>query len=283
MPLHNKYSDLLGIMSWAFLLLESVLIVLGVLLISFLFAPLGLGGGLLYVPLFHYIGDWEIDQKLIIVSLLLSAITSYGSGLEHRKKGYHDDELTGIALWGAIPGALIGVMFVFATQDQFKSIFKLMSIIVVGFVIYKMVKRITPTKQEEDTGSDIQLVKMTSLSAFGGFLSSVMAIGAGMIYVPAMKFFGALNTRKAIGSSLNIMMVVVPFAIFAHFILLESYQLEAIKNELLFLTGLVVVTFVGAKSGAIIGFRLFSEPMLMRVFIGVLSITWVNYLIDVLL
>ncbi|MBT4919952.1 MAG: sulfite exporter TauE/SafE family protein [Euryarchaeota archaeon] len=270
-------------MSWVFLVVETVLIVLGVLLISFLFAPIGLGGGLLYVPLFHYIGGWEIDQKLIIVSLLLSAITSYGSGLEHRKKGYHDDGLTGVALWGAIPGALIGVLFVFTTQDQFKSIFKLMSIIVVGFVISKMVRRITSTKSEEDTESQIQLVKMTSLSAFGGFLSSVMAIGAGMIYVPAMKFFGALDTRKAIGSSLNIMMVVVPFAIFAHFILLESYQLEAIQSELLFLTGLVVVTFVGAKSGAIVGFKLFSEPMLMRVFIGVLSITWANYLIDVVL
>jgi uncharacterized membrane protein YfcA len=146
-----------------------------------------------------------------------------------------------------------------------------------------MVRRITSTKSEEDTESHIQLVKMTSLSAFGGFLSSVMAIGAGMIYVPAMKFFGALDTRKAIGSSLNIMMVVVPFAIFAHFILLESYQLEAIHSELLFLTGLVAVTFVGAKSGAIVGFKLFSEPMLMRVFIGVLSITWANYLIDVIL
>ena len=52
-------------MSWVFLVVETVLIVLGVLLISFLFAPIGLGGGLLYVPLFHYIGGWEIDQKLI--------------------------------------------------------------------------------------------------------------------------------------------------------------------------------------------------------------------------
>ena len=283
MPLQDKYSNPLGITGWVFLVVESVLIVLGVLLISFLFAPLGLGGGLLYVPLFHYVGGWDIDQKLIIVSLLLSAITSYGSGLEHRKKGYHDDELTGIALWGAIPGALIGVLFVFATQDQFKSIFKLMSIIIVGFVIFKMVKRITATQSENETESEIQVIKMTSLSAFGGFLSSVMAIGAGMIYVPAMKFFGALNTRKAIGSSLNIMMVVVPFAIFAHFILLETYQLESIKNEFLLLIGLVLTTFIGAKSGAIIGFKLFSEPMLMQVFIGVLSITWLNYLIDVLL
>ena len=79
------------------------------------------------------------------------------------------------------------------------------------------------------------------------------------------------------------MMVVIPLAIFAHFILLESYQLESLKNELLLLIGLVLTTFIGAKTGAIIGFKLFSEPMLMKVFIGVLSITWLNYLIDVLL
>ena len=283
MPLHDKYSDPVGITRWVSLVVESVLIVLGVLLISFLFAPLGLGGGLLYVPLFHYVGGWSLDQKLIIVSLLLSAITSYGSGLEHRKKGYHDDQLIGTALRGAIPGALIGVLFVFATQNQFKSIFKLMSIIIVGFVIFKMVKRITAIRSEDDTGSEIQILKMASLSAFGGFLSSVMAIGAGMIYVPAMKIFGALDSRKAIGSSLNIMMVVIPLAIFAHFILLENYQLESLKNELLLLIGLVLTTFIGAKTGAIIGFKFFSEPMLMKVFIGVLSITWLNYLIDVLL
>ena len=138
-------------------------------------------------------------------------------------------------------------------------------------------------KRQDETESEIQILKLTSLSAFGGFLSSVMAIGAGLIYVPAMKFFGALDSRKAIGSSLNIMMVVIPLAIFAHFILLESYQLESLKNELLLLIGLVLTTFIGAKTGAIIGFKLFTEPMLMKVFIGVLSITWLNYLIDVLL
>ena len=119
-------------------MIDTLLIIIGIGLISFLFAPLGLGGGILYVPLLHYVGGWEIDQKLIIVSLLLSAVTSYGSGLEHRKQSYVDDRLTGIALWGAIPGAMLGVFFVFITQSQFKDIFKTVSIIVVGFVIWKM-------------------------------------------------------------------------------------------------------------------------------------------------
>ena len=262
------------------MLLESIFIVLGVLAIGFLFAPLGLGGGILYVPLFHYVGGWEIDQKLIIVSLLLSAITSYGSGLEHRKKSYIDDELTGIALWGAIPGAMIGVFFVMITGTEFKSIFKVLSVIVVGFVIFKMIRKLNSESADSKLEGEVQIGKMTSLSAFGGFLSSVMAIGAGMIYVPAMKFFGNLETRKSIGSSLNIMMVVVPFAIVAHFMLLNDYQISQLIDESILLIVLIIANFSGSKFGAILGFRLFDESILMKVFIGVLSITWINYVID---
>ena len=262
------------------MLLESILIVLGVLAIGFLFAPLGLGGGILYVPLFHYVGGWEIDQKLIIVSLLLSAITSYGSGLEHRKKSYIDDELTGIALWGAIPGAMIGVFFVMMTGTEFKSIFKVLSVIVVGFVIFKMIRKLNSESSDSKLEGEVQIGKMTSLSAFGGFLSSVMAIGAGMIYVPAMKFFGNLETRKSIGSSLNIMMVVVPFAIVAHFMLLNDYQISQLIDESILLIVLIIANFSGSKFGAILGFRLFDENILMKLFIGVLSITWINYVID---
>ena len=262
------------------MLLESIFIVLGVLAIGFLFAPLGLGGGILYVPLFHYVGGWEIDQKLIIVSLLLSAITSYGSGLEHRKKSYIDDELTGIALWGAIPGAMIGVFFVMMTGTEFKSIFKVLSVIVVGFVIFKMIRKLNSESADSKLEGEVQIGKMTSLSAFGGFLSSVMAIGAGMIYVPAMKFFGNLETRKSIGSSLNIMMVVVPFAIVAHFMLLNNYQISQLIDESILLIVLIIANFSGSKFGAILGFRLFDESILMKVFIGVLSITWINYVID---
>ena len=110
-----------------------------------------------------------------------------------------------------------------------------------------------------------------------------MAIGAGMIYVPAMKFFGNLDTRKSIGSSLNIMMIVVPFAIVAHFMLLNDYQISQLLDETLFLVILVITNYVGSKTGAIFGFKFFDEKILIKVFIGVLSLTWINYLIDLIL
>ena len=264
------------------MLFESIIIVIGVLAIAFLFAPLGLGGGILYVPLFHYVGGWELDQKLIIVSLLLSAVTSYGSGIEHRKKGYVDDVLIRRALYGAIPGAMIGVLFVMMTGTDFKSIFKILSVVVVGFVIFKMVRKVFYQQSNQMVGRKAQLGKMTLLSGFGGFLSSVMAIGAGMIYVPAMKFFGNLEARKSIGSSLNIMMVVIPFAVVAHFLILDSNQMEKLVDESVLLLVLVLTNFIGSKFGAIIGFNMFSEDFLIKLFIGVLSITWLNYLIDIL-
>ena len=219
----------------------------------------------MHVPLFHYIGGWELDQRLIIVSLLLSAVTSYGSGLEHRKQHYVDDELTGIALWGAIPGAMIGVLFVLSTGTEFKAVFKLLSIVVVGFVIYKMVKRLSHNPSSIEDQGHVELKKLSAASAFGGFLSSVMAIGAGMIYVPAMKFFGKLETRKAIGSSLNIMMIVVPFR-FSLFILLNNYQRELFDESIL-LAVLIVANFSGSKIGAIIALdclmKIYSEISLV--------------------
>ena len=251
-------------------------------MIGFLFAPLGLGGGILYVPLLHYIGGWELDQTLIIVSLLLTTITSYGSGLEHRKQSYVDDRLIRVALRGAIPGAIIGVVFVFISGTQYKSMFKILSVVVVGFVIYKMVMRIRHQSKSAGASREVQHSKLTGMSAFGGFLSSVMAVGAGLIYVPAMKFFGNLNTRTSIGSSLNVMMVVVPIGIITHFLLLSSAQVEILKAEFWLLAVLVLVNFIGAKSGAIIGFKLFDESQLVKLFIAVLSITWLNYMFDLL-
>ena len=49
------------------------MVLLGSGFIGFLFAPLGLGGGLLFAPLLHSGLGWEIDGALLIVSLGLSA------------------------------------------------------------------------------------------------------------------------------------------------------------------------------------------------------------------
>ena len=57
----------------------------------------------------------------------------------------------------------------------------------------------------------------------------VLAIGAGVIYVPVLRTFANLEPRKAIGTSLHFMMIVVPVAIFAHLIqTIWAYLIQAI-------------------------------------------------------
>ena len=64
-----------------------VIIAVLVFLTGLLFAPLGLGGGLLFVPILHYVGGLPINSSTLLISLSLTAMTSFGSGLAHKKLG----------------------------------------------------------------------------------------------------------------------------------------------------------------------------------------------------
>ena len=50
-----------------------LLAVIIILIIAFCFSPLGLGGGVLYMPVLHYLADWPIPEA-ILGSLTLSLI-----------------------------------------------------------------------------------------------------------------------------------------------------------------------------------------------------------------
>jgi hypothetical protein len=65
--------------------------------------------------------------------------------------------------------------------------------------------------------------------------------------------------------------------------LLNKYQINQLIDESLLLIILVIANFSGSKMGAILGFKLFNENILMKVFIAVLSITWINYIFDLII
>ena len=45
--------------------LVTVIAVICLLLVAVAFSPLGLGGGILFVPIIHYMLDWEIREALV--------------------------------------------------------------------------------------------------------------------------------------------------------------------------------------------------------------------------
>ncbi|MDE0857461.1 MAG: sulfite exporter TauE/SafE family protein [Candidatus Poseidoniaceae archaeon] len=263
--------------------IEVMLIIgLGVFLIAFAFAPLGMGGGMLFVPILHYGAGWAIDGRIIAVSLTLTAVVSYGSGLAHRRKGFVDDAVVKTGLVGAIPGALIGVMIVTLLGSHLDTVFKTLSL---AMVLWAIIKTISKMHVEEDErkavlGRPVKVFALRMGAAVGGVLSSVLAIGAGVVYVPIVRTFAYLGPRQAIGSSLHFMMAVTPVAILAHLAVLPSEAIQQLNSDWKFLGGLAALAFFGARTGAVFGIKRLSEPAIMRGFLTILVLVGVRYTID---
>lgn len=254
-------------------------VLLGSAFIGFLFAPLGLGGGLLFAPLLHYGAGWDIDGALLIVSLGLSGTVAYGSGLRHRKEGFYSDKRLKEGLFGAIPGAIIGVVIVASLSGSFDVLFKALSL---GFVTWAIIKTIRARSKKETIEESVSTIPLQIGVGIGGMLSSVLAIGAGAIYVPVLKTYGSLQSRKAIGTSLHIMMCVIPLSIIAHLFALNEGQFEVLKSNLVLILLLPFVVIIAANVGARFGIAKVSEQRIMQVFVAILFIIGIRYMLDLM-
>ena len=253
------------------------MVLLGSGFIGFLFAPLGLGGGLLFAPLLHYGLGWEIDGALLIVSLGLSATVSWGSGLRHRKEGHVSDVRFKQSLVGALPGAIIGVVVVASLSGSFDVFFKTLSL---GFVTWAIIKTLRSQKNQSTQNSEPNMLPLRVGVASGGLLSSVLAIGAGAIYVPVLRTYGGLESRKAIGTSLHIMMVVLPISILTHFVALDQRQIDVLASNLWLIISLPIVVIIAANLGARFGIAKVSEQRIMQLFVAVLFVIGIRYVLD---
>ena len=252
-------------------------VLLGSGFIGFLFAPLGLGGGLLFAPLLHYGLGWEVDGALLIVSLGLSATVSWGSGLRHRKEGHVSDVRFKQSLVGALPGAIIGVVIVASLSGSFDVFFKTLSL---GFVTWAIIKTLRSKNNQTEQNSEPNMLPLRVGVASGGLLSSVLAIGAGAIYVPVLRTYGGLESRKAIGTSLHIMMVVLPISILTHFVALDQRQVDVLASNLWLILSLPIVVIVAANLGARFGLAKVSEQRIMQLFVAVLLVIGIRYVLD---
>ena len=269
------------------MIVETLVISLGVFIVAFLFAPLGMGGGMIFVPLLHYGLGWEINGALFAVSLSLTAVVSWGSGLAHRKEQHYDDEALKLGLRGAIPGAILGVVIVVLIGEKMDSVFKVLSIVMISWAIYKTAMKMkidSESKEEkkEKESREIQHIPLQIGSGIGGVLSSVLAVGAGVIYVPVIRTFADVEPRKAIGTSLHYMMVVVPVAIFAHLLTLPSQMYSKLGDEFLLILIFMALTLLGSRHGAKYGMKYLSEEQLMKIFLGVIVVVAVRYVTDLI-
>src|SRR5881409_2824514 len=249
----------------AVLLLLQAVLIFGV---AFIYANLGLGGGLLFVQILLSTGVTRSDVA-VPISLTFTIATAASSVINHHRKGLVDFRLGGTLVMGALLGAVLGTLFtlLFLVDDRaFKSCFTVVLLIFGAYMLSDWVKNARDVDGDDD--SKMTPPRKTSVAAAtvgSGFLSGSMGIGGGLLNVPLMVYGLGRRTRKAIGTS---SLLIIPTAAVGFGAYLAALAVRpsgfAWPGEFLLIPILFPIVFIGAFVGSRWGLRaLRTRPVAM--------------------
>ncbi|MEP7705526.1 sulfite exporter TauE/SafE family protein [Paraglaciecola sp. 25GB23A] len=165
--------------------------------IGFLAGLLGIGGGLIMVPALLYLFMHKLQLDLsfampmaIATSLSTIMFTGFSASVAHYKLGNLERFVLLYSGVGMALGAIIGAQFASVLPGELlKNVFAVLVIVIVMYMIFG--KRVESARQVNKT--NLSIIGLTT-----GSLSSLMGIGGGAIFVPALLWFN-IDIKRAIG------------------------------------------------------------------------------------
>ncbi|OEE66089.1 permease [Enterovibrio norvegicus FF-33] len=169
--------------------------------VGFLAGLLGIGGGLVIVPVltsillyFSILPSEQVVIVAIATSLASILFTSTSSAIAHHKNGNVPWDLAPWIMTGVALGALIsGFMAALLPEDVVRLVFAVSVVLIALKMLY--------SSRKKDDATDRQLPNkgvLTLLTTITGGLSAMIGIGGGALLVPLLTFF-SLDMKKAIG------------------------------------------------------------------------------------
>lgn len=265
-------------MHWSIL----ILLILLVFCVAFIYSNLGLGGGLLYVPILLSLALFGegAEDVAVPISLTLAAATGLSATINHYRKGLVDFRLAGLLIAGALIGSVIGAFFNLSTS---KPVFLAFFVAVIVAVGTKMLYDWTKNKGAEDKDDDSKMTQKRKIfSANGtlasGFLAGSLGIGGGLVNVPLMRYVLGRKTRKAIGTSSAMIVVTSIFGFLSYLLLGTSREIDF---------GLIGIlwpfVFIGAFVGSRWGLKKLKTRSVALIFILVLFIAAAKMTLDLIM
>jgi uncharacterized protein len=209
--------------------------------ISVLSGFFGVGGGFILTPVLLLIGFAPLEA--IATSLFFSIGTSLsGIGAHFRLKNI---------LWKE--GAILGVSGMLATQAAKPLVLFLSDkgldatvipasyIVLLSYFAFTMFRQGKKTNEQSHEGRP-SLAGMLLIGFSGGFVSAALGVGGGFIMVPLAIAFLGLQPRKAVGTSLFAVLLIVSTGFLSYASAVEISYLTAIL--------LVAGGLVGSQAGA---------------------------------
>ncbi len=263
----------------------TVLLVLIILMfgVAFIYSNLGLGGGLLFVPIM--LGFSVGNSKIVAaISLTLTVMTAASSTINHRRKGYVDLPLGRVLVVGTLIGALLGstLHIGFISEDVFKVIFIAILVFFGALMLRDWIKNPHTVDVDDDSKLNPRRLTETTAAMVGsGFLSGLAGVGGGLLNVPIIRFLTGRRTRKAIGTSSLLIMPTAAFGFLLYLLLLSLQPTGfAIPSQFVLIPILMPFVFVGALLGSRIGLATLKTRTVALIFILVVFVAAVQLVLE---
>lgn len=252
------------------------------LTVALAFSPLGLGGGVLFMPIFHYLLGWAIDEA-IIGSLMLVLCVATGSAASHSKEGQIERDIGRAGRITAVPGAVVGTFLAsFLIAEVGDVAIKILAAGILAFVLERTITRSLRESNggaiEVDVESKMNLYRVGTTGA--GLASGLLGIGGGAILVTLHRSLLGMDARRAAGTSYYIGMVIVPVAFVTHLLVSGAGWLVIDRVGIIAPILMAVSVFCAAFFGARHAIRYIPKRIVTVVFIFAVSLSLLRYIID---
>lgn len=185
---------------------------------------MGVGGGVIYVPLLIFLFErWLFDQEqipLLAVSTSLAIIlfSISSSAVSHYREGnLHLGSLKHLVIGGVFGALLASLLLRFVSADPFKMILG-------AFQLY-LGQKLFFGQQKEARDLGKEGVALTRIGALAGGISGFFGVGGGMIVVPLLHLGMGVSLAQSVGTATGFMLFTVSIS-------LVSYLVQGVQSSL---------------------------------------------------
>lgn len=217
--------------------MELRLIILIAFLVAFIFSMLGLGGAIIYTPLFFWTGLPILTA--IPMALLMNAITTLSASITYLKLRMIDTGIAYPIIATSVPGALIGSYLARKLDTEF-------IIVLLSIILFFAGVRMLFFNSFGFSASTTRRQKLV-IGAFVGFLigliSSMVGVGGGTFIVPLLLILG-FEIKNATATSSFIITFIALSGFLGHISFGDQ------KMDIGILASAGVAAFIGAQAGS---------------------------------
>lgn len=248
---------------------------------------LGVGGGIIFIPLFdhifrsHGVVGEELVRFILANSFLAILFAGISSSWRHWKMGnFYAKEVLSIAIPATIFGS--GLSTIITHSSWYREVyFKLIFIFVILFTLWRTWR--SYKSNTNAVNGKYSCGKYVFIGIATGIISAVSGLGGGVAMIPLLTIFGNLDIKKASAISISVIpIMVIPFLIIYGLKVPEVHFAYSVGYlQFLFILPVIIGIFIGSPLGVRFAQRMKSRD-LQLIFAILLIIIVVKYSYELL-